>query len=525
MLHTPTLAAPKVSIPFASQLQLIMGELNMASAFAPAQPTIHSQLTSARVSCCTRRQRYTGGRRVARADARAAEPDATTSTKVEVPKLSFSWTEQWYAVCAVVDVPEREPLAVTIFDIPLAVYRVRKGEYAVLADRCAHRLAPLSEGRVVLGRNGAAEVECAYHGWRYGDCGSCTKIPQVHGGARPPRSASVRSYTVVERLGMLWVWLGNTKADESRVPVPEFVNGLTAGVTFVRELPYGMETLLENVADEEHIHWAHHGVSAMYNRKNGGKGSYFDAHREDWGLKGTRGAYDGGFEPPCVVWYRFKVPILELACVMFIACPISVDRCRLLFLRVLKANSLPGRAFVGMQHIKPRWWEHIVPNTILDGDTVLLRVIERDMGDPPKWKTDTIPLATTSDNFVVQLRSWMDEYRDDMPYLRKRSQYSPSKEQLIERTLSHTSRCSSCSGAHKGFTRALAIVRVLINAMVAAVVMLAILSGGLRSKPFLPVIATLIVALVVLWRLQVMCKWFIAQFTSTDEARKLYLTS
>ena len=37
----------------------------------------------------------------------------------------------------------------TILDEPIVFYRTSQGEVAALADRCPHRLAPLSRGRLV----------------------------------------------------------------------------------------------------------------------------------------------------------------------------------------------------------------------------------------------------------------------------------------------------------------------------------------------------------------------------------------
>lgn len=37
------------------------------------------------------------------------------------------------------------------------------------------RLVPLSEGRV----ESDGTLQCAYHGWRFGDDGQCTRVPQA----------------------------------------------------------------------------------------------------------------------------------------------------------------------------------------------------------------------------------------------------------------------------------------------------------------------------------------------------------
>ena len=42
-------------------------------------------------------------------------------------------------------------------------------------DRCPHRLAPLSEGRI----DSSGTLMCSYHGWQFNSSGACTSIPQI----------------------------------------------------------------------------------------------------------------------------------------------------------------------------------------------------------------------------------------------------------------------------------------------------------------------------------------------------------
>ena len=43
------------------------------------------------------------------------------------------------------------------------------GKVAALEDRCAHRFAPLSMGKIV----GGDRVQCPYHGLEYDTSGAC----------------------------------------------------------------------------------------------------------------------------------------------------------------------------------------------------------------------------------------------------------------------------------------------------------------------------------------------------------------
>lgn len=89
----------------------------------------------------------------------------------------------------------------TLLNENIVFYRDRRGAPHALVDRCSHRHAPLSEGRLV-----GDEVECPYHGIRFDGTGACTHVPSQK---TPPPDASVRSYPVVERHHFIWIWMGD----------------------------------------------------------------------------------------------------------------------------------------------------------------------------------------------------------------------------------------------------------------------------------------------------------------------------
>lgn len=93
---------------------------------------------------------------------------------------------------------------------PVVLYRKTDGRVVALEDRCCHRHAPLSLGRI-KGDN----VECRYHGLLFDPAGKCIRIPWQD--SIPP-GACVRSYPVVERYHWIWIWMGDPAlADESQI--------------------------------------------------------------------------------------------------------------------------------------------------------------------------------------------------------------------------------------------------------------------------------------------------------------------
>jgi len=96
-----------------------------------------------------------------------------------------------------------EPLARTILDQPVALFRTRSGVAAALEDRCAHRWMPLSKGTI-----DNELLVCCYHGVAFDRSGACARVP---GSDQPPSTMTVRSYPTVERYGAVWIWMGEPK--------------------------------------------------------------------------------------------------------------------------------------------------------------------------------------------------------------------------------------------------------------------------------------------------------------------------
>ncbi len=135
---------------------------------------------------------------------------------------------------------------------PIVAYRLPDGTLAALQDRCAHRFVPLSMGRLV-----GDAIECAYHGLRYGPDGACVHSPVER--TPIPRNARVRSYPIVERYGVLWVWLGEReRADPASLPDFAFLEDKRRGnVGGTMHANANYELVIDNLADLTHIQYVH----------------------------------------------------------------------------------------------------------------------------------------------------------------------------------------------------------------------------------------------------------------------------
>jgi phenylpropionate dioxygenase-like ring-hydroxylating dioxygenase large terminal subunit len=116
----------------------------------------------------------------------------------------------WYAAAWGNEVNDK-PLGRRICDRPLVLYRLSDGTPAALEDLCCHRLLPLSHGNI----EGDLLV-CGYHGLTFDRTGQCVRIPSQ---TKPGARVRVRSYPIVERHRLLWIWIGDPAlADQAQVP-------------------------------------------------------------------------------------------------------------------------------------------------------------------------------------------------------------------------------------------------------------------------------------------------------------------
>ncbi len=102
------------------------------------------------------------------------------------------------------------PLARRICNQPVVLYRDRQQGAVALEDRCCHRSAPLHLGRIV-----DAGLQCGYHGLVFDHTGRCVEIPAQ---VLIPDRARIRSYPVVEKDQLVWIWMGEAdRADATKI--------------------------------------------------------------------------------------------------------------------------------------------------------------------------------------------------------------------------------------------------------------------------------------------------------------------
>lgn len=156
----------------------------------------------------------------------------------------------WW-VAASVDEVTRQPICRWLLEQRVVLFRTEEGVIAALEDRCAHRWAPLSQGKVI-----GAEIACPYHGFRYNAHGTCTHVPVL---THAPAKLQVRSYPVREHGSFVWIWMGESeKADATLLPnIPGFTDPTYLQLRGYMDLGCNYMLLQENVLDPTHVAYVH----------------------------------------------------------------------------------------------------------------------------------------------------------------------------------------------------------------------------------------------------------------------------
>ena len=138
----------------------------------------------------------------------------------------------------------------------LLIFRT-DGGIRVMSDTCPHRFAPLH-----LGKRVGNQVQCPYHGLRFGEDGKCVHNP--HGNGVIPARIRLHVYPAVERYQLLWIWMGDpTLADPKEIPTFSFVDDPAYAVIKGEIIGDGAyELYTDNILDLGHAEFLHTGLAA-----------------------------------------------------------------------------------------------------------------------------------------------------------------------------------------------------------------------------------------------------------------------
>jgi phenylpropionate dioxygenase-like ring-hydroxylating dioxygenase large terminal subunit len=362
---------------------------------------------------------------------------------------SFDFFQHWYPLLPLEDIEPQKPTTATLLGIPLVIWKpTSSSTYQVFLDRCPHRLAPLSEGRIDHESN---NLMCSYHGWQFDPDGDCTRIPQADSPeliAKQSRNFCATVFPSRQENDLLWVWMDADSpeiAAKTDLPLSPKIDASKGYVwsSMVRDLEYDWQTLVENVADPSHVPFAHHGIQG-----NRDRAMAIPLHIVRSTMEIIEAQVDKPFktkitfEPPCHLEYDIILPVGSKQIGLVTYClPVSPGKSRIV-------AQFPRNFAQKLHSLTPRWWDHIQNrNAVLDGDMVLLHQQEGFLQNM-NWKT-AYKMPTSADRLVIEFRNWFDRYCDGkLPWNEVGVTTPPnleiSRKVLLDRYHQHTQHCSSC---------------------------------------------------------------------------------
>jgi phenylpropionate dioxygenase-like ring-hydroxylating dioxygenase large terminal subunit len=157
----------------------------------------------------------------------------------------------WYMAAWDHELIDGKLVARTILEEPVLLYKGDSGRVVALDNRCCHRGAKLSNGRLE-----GDDVRCMYHGLKFDPSGKCIQIP---GQENIPKGLGVRAYPVVEKQHIVWIWMGEAaKADPALIiDIPYLDSPQWRGVPDYMHYKADYRLIVDNLSDFAHLAFVH----------------------------------------------------------------------------------------------------------------------------------------------------------------------------------------------------------------------------------------------------------------------------
>jgi phenylpropionate dioxygenase-like ring-hydroxylating dioxygenase large terminal subunit len=272
----------------------------------------------------------------------------------------------WYA-CEFSSAITNKPKQVKLLRQNLVLYRNAQGQVIASGDRCPHRGAALSLGKV---ENNC--LRCPYHGWKFDASGACIEIPGNPDEEAIPQKARIDTYPVREKYGFVWLFWGNLPEAE-RPPLPSFPeikeprwrsvqNELTSIVHYTR--------IVENHIDPVHPAFVHPNAFGSGMAQNP-RLLRFELQVHGWGA--TASFYSKKYLPKGFFWtYIAKLVPSEIKITIAFYLPnivcVDIDNGRLIVFLIQVPNddnTTTSKSILWRQFLVSAWADGIFQKLVL----------------------------------------------------------------------------------------------------------------------------------------------------------------
>jgi len=193
---------------------------------------------------------------------------------------------QWYVVAKSADIAQGTPVAVQALGRALVLWRAANSQLCCIEDRCPHRGARLSLGRIF-----GNDISCRYHGVTLDRAGSIVSVPAM-GRCGLEGRAAVPSYAVQEWRDGVFVYFPSAEYPQPRpMTLPsEIKDDAYASFLCTALWECNYRYVVENLVDPMHGVYLH---GDTFTLGNGAKQDRIELHATEHGFIVQRAGQQG----------------------------------------------------------------------------------------------------------------------------------------------------------------------------------------------------------------------------------------
>ena len=159
----------------------------------------------------------------------------------------------WYAVLDSKEVKKNTPLFAKRLNKNLVFWRDSNNNICCIDDKCCHRGASLSHGKVYKDN-----IACPFHGFQFDKNGKTVMIPALGKNTEVNKNFFVEGYEVRDLYGFIWFWYGDKDKINDKIMFPDDLKDKKFSYSTIKDEWHNHYTrCIENQLDVVHIAFVH----------------------------------------------------------------------------------------------------------------------------------------------------------------------------------------------------------------------------------------------------------------------------
>ncbi|MCX7122542.1 MAG: aromatic ring-hydroxylating dioxygenase subunit alpha [Gammaproteobacteria bacterium] len=155
----------------------------------------------------------------------------------------------WYAILPS-HILKNKPMPLKRFGIDLVLWRQNNHQLSIFLDRCPHRGAKLSLGKVH-----DDHIQCPFHGFRFDSQGQCAFAPEFN---KPIPGLQARCFEAKEAFDMIWIYWGEGAPQPFEYQALSDIHTQFKTYSTIQKIWHShMTYCIENQLDYTHLRFVH----------------------------------------------------------------------------------------------------------------------------------------------------------------------------------------------------------------------------------------------------------------------------